>query len=345
LAKTLFSYTKFNLIFSLLFVCWCVTHFWLLHDVFKFSWVISIWDSFVYNSLLAACAVFISLILFFYKPVNKSLYTSLSTVVIITILWAYASKYVVNFLNTNDSTYLNFVNQSTPIRMIFGLMINIASLGISWFWYGIEEQKEQAKRRQTLEDLAKEAELLSLRQKLQPHFLFNSLNSISALIVVKPDLARTMIHQLSDFLRSTLKQEENKKISIEEELEQLELYLSIEKVRFGHRLQTVVTRDNTLDAQVPAMLLQPIVENAIKFGLYDITGDVLIQIDVRKENDQLCIAVRNPFDQETRNANDKGTGFGLNSIKRRLYLLYSRTDLLQTFEEEGIFITKLCIPQ
>ena len=250
-----------------------------------------------------------------------------------------------NFLNTNDSTYLNFVNQSTPIRMIFGLMINIASLGISWFWYGIEEQKEQAKRRQTLEDLAKEAELLSLRQKLQPHFLFNSLNSISALIVVKPDLARTMIHQLSDFLRSTLKQEENKKISIEEELEQLELYLSIEKVRFGHRLQTVVTRDNTLDAQVPAMLLQPIVENAIKFGLYDITGDVLIQIDVRKENDQLCIAVRNPFDQETRNANDKGTGFGLNSIKRRLYLLYSRTDLLQTFEEEGIFITKLCIPQ
>lgn len=273
------------------------------------------------------------------------MWVSLSTVVIITVLWAYASKYVINYLNIGEGNYLNFVEQSSPIRIIFGLMINIASLGISWFWYGIEEQNEQDKRRQTLEDLAKEAELLSLRQKLQPHFLFNSLNSISALIVVKPDLARTMIHQLSDFLRSTLKQEENKKISIQEELHQLELYLSIEKVRFGHRLQTVVNKDEDIEAEVPAMLLQPIVENAIKFGLYDITGDVLIQIDVKKENEQLCICVRNPFDQETRSANDKGTGFGLNSIKRRLYLLYSRTDLLQTFEENGIFITKLCIPQ
>lgn len=316
-----------------------------MHDIFKFSWVLSIWDSFIYNSLLAACAIFISLILFFYKPVNKSLWTSLSTVIIITILWVYASKYAVQFVNKNEINYLNFLNQSTPIRIIFGLMINIASLGISWFWYGIEEQKEHEKRRQTLEDLAKEAELLSLRQKLQPHFLFNSLNSISALIVVKPDVARTMIHQLSDFLRSTLKQEENKKISINEELEQLELYLSIEKVRFGHRLQTVVNKDETIEAEVPAMLLQPIVENAIKFGLYDTTGEVTIKVDVNLENNQLCISVTNPYDQETRKANDKGTGFGLNSIKRRLYLLYSRNDLLQTFEENGLFITKLCIPQ
>ncbi len=345
MAKTIFSYKRFNLLLSLLFICWTVTHFWILHDVFKFSWVVSIWDSFVYNSLLAACAIFISIILFFYKPVNKSLWISLSMVLTLTYFWINVSEYLSYNYISNDSIYRNFVDQSTPIRFIFGLMINIASLGISWFWYGIEEQKDQDKRRQTIEDLAKEAELISLRQKLQPHFLFNSLNSISALIVVKPDQARTMIHQLSDFLRSTLKQEENKKVSIEEELEQLELYLSIEKVRFGHRLNTIINKSDNASGSMPAMLLQPIVENAIKFGLYDTTGEVTIQIDVKLENNQLCICVKNPFDKETRSANDKGTGFGLNSIKRRLYLLYSRNDLLQTSEEENNFITKLCIPQ
>lgn len=266
-------------------------------------------------------------------------------VLTLTYFWINVSEYLSYNYISNDSIYRNFVDQSTPIRFIFGLMINIASLGISWFWYGIEEQKDQDKRRQTIEDLAKEAELISLRQKLQPHFLFNSLNSISALIVVKPDQARTMIHQLSDFLRSTLKQEENKKVSIEEELEQLELYLSIEKVRFGHRLNTIINKSDNASGSMPAMLLQPIVENAIKFGLYDTTGEVTIQIDVKLENNQLCICVKNPFDKETRSANDKGTGFGLNSIKRRLYLLYSRNDLLQTSEEENNFITKLCIPQ
>lgn len=295
--------------------------------------------------MLAAFAVFISIVLFFYKPINKSLWISLSMVLSLTYIWINLSEYISYNYVSSDVVYKNFVDQSTPIRFVFGLMINIASLGISWFWYGIEEQKEQDKRRQTIEDLAKEAELISLRQKLQPHFLFNSLNSISALIVVKPDQARTMIHQLSDFLRSTLKQEENKKVSIEEELEQLNLYLSIEKVRFGHRLKTTINKDEDVVGFMPAMLLQPIVENAIKFGLYDTTGDVEIQIEVKTDKQQICIMVKNPFDKETRSANDKGTGFGLNSIKRRLYLLYSRNDLLQTEEVDNFFITKLCIPQ
>src|SRR5690606_14447843 len=130
------------------------------------------------------------------------------------------------------------------------------------------------KRTKTAQELAREAELSKLRQQLQPHFLFNSLNSISALAGTRPEEARKMIHQLSDFFRSTLKKESQKLIPFSEELEHLTLYLEIEKVRFGHRLRTDVTCSNeALMYRIPPLLLQPIVENAIKFGLYDTLGE------------------------------------------------------------------------
>ncbi len=106
-----------------------------------------------------------------------------------------------------------------------------------------------------------------------------------------------MITQLSDFLRGTLKKEENFWNTLEEELKHLQLYLDIEKVRFGHRLQTEVTSNNkTLPLKLPAMLLQPVVENAIKFGLYDTIGNVLITIHAVEEKNYLKIVVQNPFD-------------------------------------------------
>lgn len=345
MTKSLFAYRKFNAVFIVLFLSWSLTHIWIVHDVFKFSWLTSIWDSLIYNTLLAACAAIISLVLLFYKPLAKSIWTSLLMILVITYLWVDKSPLLLSFFTISEKNYLDFIDQSFLVRFIFGLMINSAVLGVSWFWYGIEEQREQLKRQQKIEDLAKEAELLSLRQKLQPHFLFNSLNSISALVVAKPELARTMIHQLSDFLRSTLRQEENKKISVLDEVKQLDLYLAIEKVRFGHRLNTLIEIEEGLIAQVPAMILQPVVENAIKFGLYDTVGTVDINIKVKMLNNMVNIEVSNPFDPQTRNANDKGTGFGLNSIQRRLYLLYARNDLLITKEENGLFITTINIPQ
>ena len=212
-------------------------------------------------------------------------------------------------------------------------------------WYSLADQQEAERRRRDAEQLAKEAELYKLRQQLQPHFLFNSLNSINALVSLNPSLARTMIQQLSDFLRGTIKREENSWVSLEEELQQLRLYLDIEKVRFGHRLQTIIENKITgISAFLPAMLLQPIVENAIKFGLYDTTGDVTISIATELSDSTLLIRVTNPFDAATNNAN-RGTGFGLASVQRRLYLLFARNDLLQTETNESQFITTIKIPQ
>jgi two-component system, LytTR family, sensor kinase len=134
-------------------------------------------------------------------------------------------------------------------------------------------------------------------------------------------------------------------VSLEEELQQLQLYLDIEKVRFGHRLQAAIENSVAENkAFLPAMLLQPIVENAIKFGLYDTTGAVPIFLTAKMEQNALTIQVSNPFDAATHTSNS-GTGFGLTSVQRRLYLLFARNDLLQTASNDGQFITTLKIPQ
>jgi len=154
-----------------------------------------------------------------------------------------------------------------------------------------------------------------------------------------------MIQQLSDFLRGTLRKDDQQLVSLSEELQHLQLYLEIEKVRFGHRLNTEVTQaKETEPMTLPSLLLQPIVENAIKFGLYDTVGVITIRITARAENHMLVVEVENPFDPDTTTPRH-GTGFGLNSVQRRLYLLYARNDLLTTRQHENIFTTQIKIPQ
>ena len=154
-----------------------------------------------------------------------------------------------------------------------------------------------------------------------------------------------MIHQLSDFFRGTLRKDDQQLIPLAEELEHLTLYLEIEKVRFGHRLRTEVECDDAATTlKIPSLLLQPVVENAIKFGLYETLGETTVKFRATSENNYLRITVQNPFDPASASPK-RGTGFGLDSIQRRLYLLYARQDLLSTSQKENIFTTTILIPQ
>lgn len=255
------------------------------------------------------------------------------------------SKFLFKILLNDDGHYLNQLHHASGIRFGIGFLLVSCIAMMSLLWYNQEEQKLMNARKTEAEQLAKEAELFKLRQQLQPHFLFNSLNSISALTVVQPEKARHMINQLSEFLRGTLKKDEKQWNTLEEEMQYLELYLEIEKVRFGYRLQTnVICDEAALRLQLPSMLLQPVVENAIKFGLYDTTGEVLIKVHAKKTDNNLEVSVENPFDPETAQPL-KGTGFGLPSIQRRLYLLFARQDLLNTRKEDSHFTTTILIPQ
>jgi hypothetical protein len=245
----------------------------------------------------------------------------------------------------DENGYIDFLEKTMVVRGLFcWLMISIITIA-SWIWFYVREQREIEDRKISMEKLAREAELSSLRQQLQPHFLFNSLNSISALVGTNPEKARQMIQELSDFLRGTIRKDDQQLVQLEEEIKHLNLYLEIEKVRFGHRLKTqIMLEDSAKKMKLPLLLLQPLVENAIKFGLYDTIGEITISLKAKVSEGALHISIENPFDPETSQVRP-GTGFGLTSIQRRLYLLYSRNDLLSTRQNEAVFTTELKIPQ
>jgi LytS/YehU family sensor histidine kinase len=212
-------------------------------------------------------------------------------------------------------------------------------------FYYIDEKQKSSERKSEAEILLRAAELASLRQQLQPHFLFNSLNSISALAGSKPEEARKMIQLLSDFLRGTLKKEDDQTVKLKDEIAHLNLYLDIEKVRFGYRLNTNIQIDESCwELDLPGLLLQPVVENAIKFGLYNTIEPIEITMRAFVKNNMLFIEITNPFD-EGEIPSKKGEGFGLKSLQRRLELIYNRNDLLNVSKNGNLFITRIKIPQ
>ena len=317
----------------------------LIHN-YQYSWRASIYDSVVTNSILLLASFAILNILRYYVPYKDRYVNVLLISCALSNASAAGSQYILQKLlaGEKEQAYLVFLQQSFWVRLGMSFLLLGCMTVICVLWYTSAEEQVNLQRKNDAEKLSRDAELYKLRHQLQPHFLFNSLNSISALVCSNPEEARKMVHQLSDFLRATLKEEEQW-ITVAEELRSLELYLDIEKVRFGHRLSTVMNKpDDILEMKLPPLLLQPVVENAIKFGLYDTTDNVTIAITASLENKLLKIIVTNPFDSET-SASLHGTGFGLSSVKRRLYLLFARNDLVDTSASDNIFTTVLRIPQ
>ena len=342
MATSPLSVYRFRWLFFSGWVLWAGLHACVLRS-FDQSWTASLVDSTVSNALLLLVALLLMNTLRYYVPQTDRFVMLLAWVVVLAICWLFLSKFLLGVLIGGDAYHV-LLNKSLLIRFSYGFLITSTIVLISVIWHNWQEQKALETRRVDAERMAKEAELFKLRQQLQPHFLFNSLNSINALIGTQGKEARKMVLQLSDFLRGTIKKEEHQWTALKEELHYLQLYLDIEKVRFGHRLDTLFNvQEEAEDLVLPVLLLQPIVENAIKFGLYDTTDDIVIKLVAERVEGELHLTVQNPFDPET--TAPKGTGFGLSSIQRRLYLLFGRTDLLTTEAIDNLFTTRLRIPQ
>lgn len=343
MAKTPLSQRRFVQLFVSSWMVWAAVHVLALHSLGA-GLREAVTDSLVNNILLCGGSVLLSSNLQYYLP-KKDRYWYILTfsMIIAAVIWA-AVKYILLYITAVNSGYYNILQQSFFIRYCISFLITAFMAVISVLWYTFDEKEKETQRQHETARLAREAELFNLRQQLQPHFLFNSLNSINALIGTRPAEARVMVQQLSSFLRSTLKKDEGQWVLLKEELEQLELYLAIEKVRFGNRLQTIVeTETISLEMKLPALLLQPLVENAIKFGLYGTVGETTIEVHASVINGQLVIAIINPFDNDSI-PDEKGTGFGLSSVKRRLYLLFGRNDLVETEISGNQFIVSVTIP-
>ena len=345
MTTTPLSKPQIKTIAGIILICWQLACAAVLYFFFNFSWQIAIVDSVVSNVYLAIGCIIISNMLGFYQPKNEKLLYVLLVTVVLSATVVIAAKYSLTYIFANQRSYLAFLDLADIFKAAVSFMCLAWCALANILWYRLEEQSEIQARMLATQNLAKEAELNKLRHQLQPHFLFNSLNSVYALTIVNPTEAGTMITKLAAFLRGTLKRDDEIWVSVADEMEYIQLYLDIEKVRFSHRLSVEVNvSEETLGLCLPGTLLQPIVENAIKFGLYNTSTAITIAIDVKLENNALAISVTNPYDPEMKAA--KGTGFGLAAIRRRLYLLFADSNLLQAqSQNNNLYITTLKIPQ
>jgi hypothetical protein len=343
MTKSLSGKAKILLIYLAWWLVWILDQALVVSQT-GFDWSTAFLDAGVTQLVVAIAGYVINTSMHSYQPSAKnSVYVIIWSVALAALCVA-LQRSVLAHLIVDDPAYSTFLESTLIVRGAFAWLMIMLVAVLTWFWVYVNDRQETEKRKQDSERLAREAELSTLRLQLQPHFLFNSLNSINALVGVEPERARTMIHQLSDFLRGTVRKETNL-ITLAEELIHLQLYLEIEKVRFGHRLAAKVqSSEESLQCKIPSLLLQPVVENAIKFGLYDTIGEVTISITTKEEKGVLIMEIQNPFDPQTAQPK-KGTGFGLSSVQRRLYLLYAQNNLVQTQQIENTFITTLRIPQ
>jgi LytS/YehU family sensor histidine kinase len=180
-----------------------------------------------------------------------------------------------------------------------------------------EARRRAERRAYDLRLLAREAELAALRAQVDPHFLFNSLNSISGLVLADPERARTMCLRLAELLRSSLRLGGRRAIALSEELELARRYLEVERFRFGERLAVDIdVAGECLEAAVPPMVLQPLVENAVRHGVAHRLDGGTVRIEGRLEGQDLRLEVTNPLDVE--GSSRAGEGIGQGNVERRL---------------------------
>ncbi len=233
--------------------------------------------------------------------------------------------------------------RDAALLFVVGIPLYLLSAVLHYFYLAFEASREAERR--ALESLvvARDAELRALRAQLHPHFLFNSLNSISSLVTRDPEGARSMCERLGDFFRRTLQLAARDSVPLADELALVERYLSIERVRFGERLGfDVVVEPGAERCLVPPLLLQPLVENAVKHGVSERLEGGVIAIHARREDDRLSLRVVNPCEDEP--GHRAGEGVGLENVRRRMRALDPKGARLDARHEGEDFIVDLELP-
>ena len=262
----------------------------------------------------------------------------------ITILvWYGLASAMVRWILVNDTVFLGFIRNALPLNISIGILLYLILILVYFLIIYLTSLEEQKVTEAQLQTLVRESELNVLKYKLNPHFLFNSLNSISALTISEPDKAQEMVIKLSDYLRYSLETEQIPVKDLNAEMDHIQLYLDIEKIRFGERLlfESHISK-SCLSQKVPGMILQPLIENAIKHGVHESTQPVTIQLECQVLGSTMKISVSNQFDSTQHKKS--GTGTGLTSVKKRLAVIYNRQDLVEINRKEGIFEVILYIP-
>ena len=224
----------------------------------------------------------------------------------------------------------------------FGLLLYMLSIAVAYIVAAFEIAREAERRQLQAQVQSREAELRSLRAQIDPHFLFNSLHSISALTAVDAAGARRMTILLGDFLRESLSLGRAERIPLMKELALARKYLDIERVRLGDRLQVEISSDNAGECLVPPLLLQPVVENAVKHGVAHVLEGGAVTVIASSTPARLTVTVENPADADR--PTNRGTGMGLENVRSRLRALFGNDASVHWKEHDGRWRVEVMLP-
>ena len=260
---------------------------------------------------------------------------------ILVLIWISLANFIIDIVYvTPDSQSLG--NTLVPGKIILGILYYMVIVLIYYLMIYYQNFKQRIEREGRVEARYKEAELNTLKAQINPHFIFNSLNSISSLTISDPKIAQEMIVKLSDFFRMTLKREQTQLAYLEEEISFSKVYFEIEKIRFGDKLNYHIICSKKLKSyQVPHLILQPLLENAIKHGVQESIDKVDITLNCSKESGYLLLRITNQYDPDYES---NGQGIGLNNVRDRLRIIYEQDNLLEISKKDGKFNALVKIP-
>ncbi|MCI0656130.1 MAG: histidine kinase [Acidobacteria bacterium] len=271
--------------------------------------------------------------------------THLSAAVVSTGGWILAGFGLARILERIPAyagAFVRFQQEAAPLA-VTGVLIFLLAVTAHYLIIALESAREAEVRELSARMLAREAELRALRAQVDPHFLFNCLNSIATLTAEDPGRARRMCLQLAGFLRQSLALGQQDHIQLGEELALAGEYLAIESIRFGPRLHFAQSvEDGCFDCPVPPLLLQPVVENAVRHGIAQILEGGTIRIHAHRGSGGIIVTVENPRDPER--PAGRGTGVGLENVRGRLRALHGERAGVEMTATATLVRVRLFIP-
>jgi two-component system sensor histidine kinase AlgZ len=256
-------------------------------------------------------------------------------------LWVLTWKNWIPVVNRHSATALV---PDFSLLFVLGVLLYLAAVAIHYLFLEIEAVREAEEEVLRYRVLAREAELRAFKAQVDPHFLFNSLNAVASMCGSRPMEAREMAQRLADFFRLILRLGALERITLADEIDLVQRYLAIEKVRFGERLSIHIdVSEDASRCMVPPLLLQPLVENAVRHGVASMVEGGMIEIVATLENHVLRIVIDNPADPDRNDV--RGEGIGLENARGRIKAVSEGQAVLQADEAEGQFRVVIELPR
>ena len=309
-------------------------------------WGISLVDGVLFGFLLGSFGMAIWFVVKYNSPDNKLfaqlLTTHLASAIVLSLGWAYSAAFITRTLLPFPN-YISYQDNNLTNRIFIGFIFYVLVATVIYLYISYRKNHEKTEREKELKQEVREAVLRALKSQINPHFLFNSLNSIASLTLTNPDKAHEMVIALSDFMRYSLRKQHNEMVALKEEINHIRLYLQIEKIRFGDKMNySFQVSQECQECQIPTLLLQPLFENAIKYGVYEASETVEVALTAHREGEHTVLTISNTFDKEA--APVKGEGIGLKNVQERLRLVYNSNNLMQIKEDNGTFVVTIFLP-